>query len=295
MTDRHLSAGDLVAEARRRFAAVPFEVSPREALLLLGKVLGISEAQVLARSSEPVHRAERERFEALLERRLRGEPVAYLFGEKEFYGRLFAVDARVLVPRPETEHLVDLALVQRLPPAPLILDVGSGSGAIAITLALEIPGARVVATDLSPGALEVTRENARRHGVDDKVWPVLADLASPLRLERFDLAVSNPPYVDPAVAPELSPEVREFEPHQALFAPNAGKAILGLLLGAAQTLRPGTRFLIEIGHDQADGLRREIAAASGLDLVEIRPDYAGIPRIAVVEKPRSGEDSAKRL
>ncbi len=145
----------LVAAARARLKTAPFEPSPREALLLVGRVLGLSEAQVLARGGEAVPEAAAREIEALLVRRLAGEPVAYLFGEREFFGRSFAVDPRVLIPRPETEHLVEIALALPLPARPRILDLGTGSGAIAVTLALELPAARVVATDRSPAALAV--------------------------------------------------------------------------------------------------------------------------------------------
>src|SRR4030095_1300690 len=147
------NVGQLLAEARPRLAATPFGASTREALLLLGHVLNLSEAQVLARQESEVSGEAERRFRDLLARRLTGEPVAYLLGEREFYGRPFYVDSRVLIPRPETEHVVEAALAERLPAAPRLLDVGTGSGCLAVTLALEIPGARVAATDLSAGAL----------------------------------------------------------------------------------------------------------------------------------------------
>src|SRR4029079_11845729 len=139
----------LLAEARPRLAATSFGAPPREALLLLGHVLGLSEAQALARGDSDVPARAEARFRELLERRLTGEPAAYLMGEREFYGRPFFVDSRVLIPRPETEHVVEEALAASLPKRPRILDVGTGSGCLAVTLALEIPGSCVVATDLS--------------------------------------------------------------------------------------------------------------------------------------------------
>ncbi|HJX29902.1 MAG TPA: peptide chain release factor N(5)-glutamine methyltransferase, partial [Thermoanaerobaculia bacterium] len=196
---------DLLADARARLAATPFGAPPREAVLLLGKVLGLNEAQVLARDRDEVDPAAASRFGEILERRLTGEPVAYLFGEREFYGRPFQVDNRVLIPRPETEHLIEEALAETLPPGPLILDIGTGTGILAVTLALEIPGARVVATDLSAGALAVAAHNARRLGAADRVFLVRTDLAAGLDLSRFDLVVSNPPYIDPADARLPSP------------------------------------------------------------------------------------------
>jgi len=282
----------LLADARRRLAAAPFAPSTREAALLLGHVLGWSEAQVLARGDRPVPGAAGERFAALLERRLAGEPVAYLTGEREFWGRSFHVDRRVLIPRPETEHLVEAALAAPLPAAPRILDVGTGSGCLAVTLAVELPAARVVATDLSPAALAVAAVNVRRHGVAGRVALLAADLWQPLRLGAFDLVVSNPPYVDPATAPALSREVVDHEPGLALFAGDAGRAALRRLVeGAAAGLAPGARLLLEVGHDQATIVAQH-GAASGLQIEGVGDDLAGIPR--VVRLRRSGDPAPAR-
>jgi release factor glutamine methyltransferase len=274
---------DLLAGARAGLAAAPFQPPIREAALLLGRVLGLSEAQVLARDEREVAPAAAERFRGLLARRLTGEPVAYLFGEREFFGRAFHVDRRVLIPRPETEHLVEEALAVPLPPSPWILDVGAGSGILAVTLALEIPGARAVATDLSPGALAVAAGNARRLGAGDSVHLVGADLARGLDLGRFDLVVSNPPYVDRADAPSLSPEVCAFEPHLALFAPGSGDSVLARLLTELGTVRSGVRLLLEIGYGQLESVRRQ-AAAAGWRFAGARDDYAGIPRVVTLQR-----------
>jgi release factor glutamine methyltransferase len=275
---------DLLADARNRLAAAPFNPPPREAALLLGRVLGLSEAQVLARDERQVEAAEAERFRELLARRLTGEPVAYLFGERELYGRTFHVDRRVLIPRPETEHVIEEALKAPLPPAPWILDIGTGSGILAVTLALEIPGARAVATDLSPGALAVAAGNARRLGTGERVRAVGADLARGLDLARFDLVVSNPPYIDPQDARFLSPEVHGFEPHLALFAPGSGDSILVRLFAELATLRSGVRLILEIGLGQLMAARREAEAAGWLFL-GARDDYAGIPRVLTLQRP----------
>jgi release factor glutamine methyltransferase len=226
---------------------------------------------------------EEERFRSLLERRVAGEPAAYLFGEREFYGRIFQVDPRVLIPRPETEHLIETALETPLPDRPWILDVGTGSGILPITLALEIAGARVVATDISVGALAVASENVRRLGGGDRVFPVGADLVRGLDLSHFDLVVSNPPYVDWSDAPTLSPEVYNFEPHVALFAPGTGDSLYARLFMEAGGLRPGVRLLVEIGYGQIDAVRRH-AEASGLQVSGVRQDYAGIPRVVILER-----------
>lgn len=274
----------LLADARPRLAATPFGAPGREAALLLGRVLDLSEAQILAHGDREVSPEQADRFRSLLERRLTGEPVAYLFAEREFYGRPFHVDPRVLIPRPETEHLVETALAVPLPERPWILDVGTGSGILPVTLALEIPGARVVGTDVSPGALAVAAGNARRHGVRNRVFPVGADLALGLDLARFDLVVSNPPYIDPAEAPELSPEVCNFEPPVALFAPGRGDSVYERLFALAGTgLRPGVRLVVEIGFGQLAAIRSH-AGASGLHIVRTRQDYAGIDRVVVLQR-----------
>jgi release factor glutamine methyltransferase len=272
---------DLLTDARGRLAAAPFRPPAREAVLLLGKVLGLSEAQVLARDEREVEPAAAERFQDLLARRLTGEPVAYLFGEREFFGRTFQVDRRVLIPRPETEHVIEEALAAPLPPAPWILDIGAGSGILAITLALEIPGSRVVATDLSPGALAVTTANARRLGA--RVDLLGADLARGLDLHRFDLVVSNPPYIDRGDAPTLSPEVYGFEPHPALFAPGSGDSILARLFTELRGLRSGVQLLLEIGYGQLEDARRR-AEAEGWLFLGARSDYAGIPRVLMLQR-----------
>jgi release factor glutamine methyltransferase len=275
---------DLLADARARLAAAAFQPPLREAVLLLGRVLGWSEAQVLTRDEHTVAPEAAERFSELLARRLTGEPVAYLFGEREFFGRTFRVDRRVLIPRPETEHTVEEALATPLPPSPWILDIGTGSGCLAVTLALEIPGARSVATDLSPGALEVAAGNARRLGAGIRFHAVNADLARGLDLGRFDLVVSNPPYVDRADAPSLSPEVCDFEPHLALFAPGSGDSILARLFTELAALRSGVRLLLEIGYGQLGSVRRQAEAAGWL-FVGARDDYAGIPRVLILQRP----------
>ena len=275
---------ELLAEGRRRLAVAPFDVARREALLLLARVLGRGEASVLAHGEEEVPAAAAERFGALLERRLAGEPVAYLFGEREFYGRPFAVDRRVLVPRPETEHLIEAALALDLPPRPRVVDVGTGSGAIAVTLALELPGARLLATDISPGALAVARTNVGRHGVAGRVTLMGADLATALDLTRIDLVVSNPPYIGPAAAPSLSVEVTGFEPHVALFAPRGGRAVIERLLDEAAGLRAGRHLLMEIGHDQGDWLTAAAGEHKAWQLLDLVRDYATIPRVAVLRR-----------
>lgn len=272
--------GELLQSGRRALAAAPHAPSTREAALLLARLLDLDEAEVLARDREAVPRSVAERFEALISRRLRGEPVAYLLEEREFYGRRFRVDPRVLIPRPETEHLVEATLRLDLPPAPRLLDVGTGSGVLALTLALELSDARVVATDLSPAALAVAAANRSRHALAGRVHLAACDLATALRLDRFDAVVSNPPYIGLDEAPQLPPDVRDFEPRQALFAGAAGGEIIDRLLAELGPLRPGTTLLLEVAAGQAETVRRR-ASGSEFAPVDAVPDYAGHERVLV--------------
>jgi release factor glutamine methyltransferase len=273
----------LLARARERLTEAAFRPPPREANLLLARVLGWNEARLLARGDHEVSAADQRRLEALVERRLTGEPVAYLLGEKEFYGRSFAVDNRVLIPRPETEHLVEWALELELPEGTTILDIGTGSGCLAVTLGLELTPARVVATDVSVAALAVAAKNAERHEVCRRLHLVAADLAGGLALGEIDLVVSNPPYVGLADADQLSPEIIGFEPAVALLADRDGHALHRRLIGELGGLRRGAFVLLEIGAGQEASLRRLIEG-SVFDLLAIRPDYGGIPRVALLQR-----------
>ncbi len=279
-----ITIAELLTDAREQLRRPSFEIPGREAALLLGHLLGWSEAQVRARSDRRVDDDLAKRYRGWIERRCLGEPVAYLLGEREFFGRTFQVDDRVLIPRPETEHIVEIALQLALPVGPQILDIGTGSGCLAITLAAEIPAAKVVATDLSPGALAVMDHNRKQLGVADRAHGVVTDLASGLRLSGFDLVVSNPPYVARHEMASMSPEVTDFEPHLALFAPDAGRRLLLRLLETASALRPGVHLLIEIGYDQGDWLEGAVAGYPHLELLAIRRDLSGIPRTAVLRR-----------
>ncbi len=276
------SVRQLLTEARERLRLAPHAPPAREANLLLGHVLGWPEARVVARDDAAVDDATQRRFEELLSRRMAGEPVAYLVGRREFYGREFEVDRRVLIPRPETEHLVEAALELDLPPAPRILDVGTGSGCVGITLALQLPQARVVATDVAAGALAVTAANARRLGAGRRLLALHTPWARGVRLSEIDLVVSNPPYV-PEGEPGLSPEISGFEPAAALFAGADGLAAYRALLGELGGLRPATPVLLEIGQGQARAVV-EAATAAGFVHRLTLADYAGIPRIVVVNR-----------
>jgi release factor glutamine methyltransferase len=272
-----------LTDARQRLSEAPFQPDTREAILLLGHVLEWTEAQVLARQDEALEHASASRFEEVLDRRLGGEPIAYIVGGKEFYGRPFQVDRRVLIPRPETEHLIEWVLELPLPPSPSVLDIGTGSGCLACTLGLELPASRVVATDISAGALAVALQNLRRHGLENRLLLAACDLARGLALAGFDLVVSNPPYVGRDEAASLSAEILDFEPDTALFAGAEGDALYPRLFQQLFGLRPETWLMVEIGAGQEE-LIRQLSAGSPFHLLEVRPDYAGHPRIALLQR-----------
>jgi release factor glutamine methyltransferase len=273
----------ILGPARRRLAATTFDAPPREASLLLARTLGLSEAALLARPELAIGDDDAARFERLLERRLRGEPVAYLLGEKEFYGRTFRVDARVLVPRPETEHLAEAAITRAgaMGRTPRILDLGTGSGAIAITLALELPGATVVGTDHSIAALAVAAANRALHRA-----PV--HLAAVAMLDAIvaaspQLVVANLPYLDPVDTAGLELDVLRWEPAAALFAGPGGLDRFRELFAATPRLPAGTLLLLEIGADQGDPIDA-LAAQYHLRRLETVRDYAGHDRVVILER-----------
>jgi len=210
-------------------------------------------------------------------------PLAYLTGEREFWSLRLAVDDRVLIPRPETEALVEEAL-RLLPPAPRVADIGTGSGAIAVAVATERPDAAVWATDLSAGALEVARANARAHGVEGRVRFAQGDLAEPLAAlaGTLDAVLANLPYVPAAEVDGLAPEVRDHEPRLALDGGGDGLRVVARLLGEAPALlRPGGRLLLEVGAGQAAAVR-ELAGQGAWAVVGTRRDLAGIERVVVL-------------
>lgn len=276
--------GGLLIEGRRLLAAAGIALPGREAALLLGELLGLSEVQIRARDDQPVEAPLAATFGRWIARRAAGEPTAYLLGRREFFGRDFAVDERVLIPRPETELLVEIALAAGLPETASVLDIGTGSGAIALTLAAERPRWRVRATDLSLAALACASRNARRLDLAGRVDFVAADLAGALALDRFDLVVANPPYVDPQEPALVALDVRTYEPHLALFAADRGLAILARLFGLAAGLHAGALLACEIGFGQLDAVLDLAGECPELALVEVRSDLAGIARDVVFRR-----------
>lgn len=235
---------------------------------------------VRLRDEEPADFADA--YRALVTRRCGREPVAYILGEREFWGLPFEVTPDVLIPRPETELIVEEALdlfpAGRAPG--VIVDAGTGSGCLAVALAREFDEARVIATDISEAALAVARRNAARNGVGDRIDFRAGDLLEPVT-EPADLIVSNPPYVASGDVGGLVPEVREHEPHIALFAGVDGLSVFGKLFPAAATrLRPGGRLIVEVGYDQDDRVAR-IASGHGWTLSHVRQDLQSITRTLI--------------
>jgi release factor glutamine methyltransferase len=254
--------------------------SPRlTAEVLLAHALSCDRVRLYLDFDKPLGESELSAYRELVRRRADREPTAYLVGEKEFYGRRFRVDPRVLVPRPETELVLEAA-VAALPAEGHALDLCTGSGALGVTLALERPGAQVVATDLSPEALEVARDNAARLGAASVAF-LAGDLYDPVPPgARFDVIVSNPPYVPRGELDTLPPEVRR-EPRLALDGGDDGLAISRrVVAGAPARLRPGGALVLEMHESHLDALPA-ICLGYGFARAEARRDLAGLPRLVV--------------
>ncbi len=257
----------------------------RDAELLLLWSAGISRAGLYGDPERMLRPEEEARFAGAIGRRLRMEPVQYITGVQEFFGLEFQVSPAVLIPRPETEGLVEAALA-RLPAdrAVRVADVGTGSGAIAVALASRLPRAEVVAIDVSEVALEVARGNARRHGVEGRVEFVRSDLFGGMGVgaREFDAILSNPPYVAEGDRAGMHPEVREWEPAGALFAGVEGMEVYGRLVPeAGRWMAPGGMLGMEIGFGQRE---RVAGLLGGWDGVEFLPDLRGIARVVVARR-----------
>ena len=262
------------------------EKARRDAELLLLYAAGMRRSAFLAHSGDELDLAAATHYEVLLERRREGEPIQYITGACEFYGLPFRVTPDVLIPRPETEHLVERVLELAVAfTEPRIVDVGTGSGAIAVALAHKMPNARIVAIDLSEAALDVALENAKHNAVADRIRFLQGDLLAPIASETFDLVVSNPPYVPAADRETLAIEVREFEPGLALFAGEDGLEIYRRLIpDAFGVLASGGLIALEMGFGQSDAVGRLLTAAGFLD-VRFTADLQGIPRVALARHP----------
>jgi release factor glutamine methyltransferase len=225
------------------------------------------------------------RYYALIERRLGGEPIQYITGETEFYGFPFHVDRNVLIPRPETEHLVEKVLEMATSiEKPRIVDVGTGSGAIAVALAHKLPTAQITAIDVSASALAVARGNAERNRVGDCIRFLKGDLLAPVAGEQFEIVVSNPPYIAESDRASLSVEVRDHEPAMALFAGNGLDIFRRLIPDAQVVLVHGGFLTLEIGYGQDSAIAGQLAD-SGFEQIEFTADLQGIPRVASGRRP----------
>ena len=263
--------------------------TPRlDAELLLAHALGVQRIVLYTSFDKPLRPEERQVFREYVKRRAQREPVAYILGEREFYGRSLRVAPGVLIPRPETEHLVDRALSwlreQELK-APEILDIGTGTGAIAVSLAAEVPEARLVATDISETALSFARANAEQHGVSDRTELIRGANFEPVAQRRFHLIVSNPPYVETHTQAELQAEVAVHEPAEALFAGADGLDVLRVVSREAPAhLYPGGLLAMEVGAGQAADVC-EMLQRAGFTSVHTESDLQGHARVVAGVHP----------
>lgn len=280
-----------VTEARR-FGAVQLGQHPEsqdrsraDATLLLMHVLQCSRAEILSQPNRVLQVDQEQHYRRFLEERTSGKPIQYITGQQEFWGLPFIVTPEVLIPRPETEHLVEAA-IERLQAhaAPRIVDVGTGSGAIAVALAHALPHAKVTAIDISAAALAVAQENAAPNGVAGRIRWLQCDLLSRVLQEKFDAVVSNPPYIADVERMSLGAEVRDHEPSTALFAGPTGLEVYERLIPqAAQVLAPGGWLLMEIGYGQHPALERLL---SGWLHVSYVNDLQNIARVACAQSQR---------
>jgi release factor glutamine methyltransferase len=297
--------------ARLRAAHVPSHTLAAE--LLLMHAVGRDRAWLYSHPESQLAPAAAEKYFALLARRASGEPTQYLTGKQEFWGLEFEVTPAVLIPRPETEHVVEVALERLGPrglkinmrtgapgPALRIADVGTGSGCLAVALAHELPHAEIFATDISAAALEIARRNVARHKVADRIHFLETNLLESVLHESqvtshdsrlFDLIVSNPPYVARQEAADLPCEVREHEPHSALFGGPSGVEMYSQLIEQARALlRPGGILVLELGYNATGPVRAILDAQPAWTRINVTNDLAGIPRVLATERGRSAPE-----
>jgi release factor glutamine methyltransferase len=273
VTAAALSVGDVLRRAADHLAKTS-ETGRLDAELLLAHVLNRERIELYTDFDRPLTTPELDAYRELVARRARHEPVAYILGEWGFRRLTLTVDRRALIPRPETEIVVERALAHLSGlEAPRALDVGTGTGAIALAIADEFPGARVTAVDVSPDALELARENAARTGL--AVELVLQDLRNGLPDGPWDLVVSNPPYVEPLDLETLMPDVRDYEPQVALVGTGVTEAVMR---GAAEALVPGGWLVLEVGEGQAHATAAALAEHGYLDIVTTT-DLTGRDRV----------------
>ncbi len=278
---------EITIRAALKQAATRLQPSPaagRDAELLLMRALKKDRAWLLTHPEDSIDTEQLVQYQNWIERRALHEPIQYILGEQEFFGLSFHVTRNVLIPRPETEHLVEAALARLPKNAPVrIADVGAGSGAIAVALAYALPQAKIVALDISPPALAIAAGNAEMHGVHDRIEFRESDLLEAARGERFDAIVSNPPYVP--TTEELEIQVRDYEPASALYAGESGLDIYRRLIPQArEALQPNGWLIMEIGHGQRDALADLLREWSSVEFID---DLQGIPRVACARRSDS--------
>jgi release factor glutamine methyltransferase len=279
-----LSIAQAIFEASQLLRTAGVPESRRDAGSLLAHVLQQDRTFLISHAEEKLDDRELQKFREMVERRASGEPLQYITGHQDFYGRSFRVTPDVLIPRPETELLVESAL--ELMDGSRFCDVGTGSGCIAVTLLCERHQAHGVALDISPAALVIARENAGSYEVDQRVTFLVSDCFESLseKTPLFDLIVSNPPYVAATVVAGLQREVKDYEPMVALTPGGDGLSIIRRLIGEAPTfLRKDGHLLLEIGFDQGERVL-QLVEGSNFQLMDIRPDLQGIPRIVILRR-----------
>jgi release factor glutamine methyltransferase len=257
-----------------------------DAEVLARHVLGWTREQMLVRWRQPVPADFESRFVPLLARRLKREPIAYIIGHREFWGLDIDVTRDTLIPRPETELIVEetLSIASTLADAPTVVDVGTGSGCLAVAIAHELAKAHILAIDVSTAALDVAKRNAVRHHVNDRITLIAGSVLEPIS-HPVDLIVSNPPYVPLRDARTMQPDVRDYEPAVALFSGDDGLAtIRALIAQAAARVRPDGWLIFEFGWGQADAVTRLIEHAGAWHLVRLRHDLQDIPRTAILQR-----------
>jgi release factor glutamine methyltransferase len=277
---------EILKEAAKELDNAGVPNARREAGSLLSFILGEDRTYLISHAEVETDDNSFVRLREFVERRAAGQPLQYITGVQDFYGREFRVTPDVLIPRPETELLVEAALQIVGRTGPFICDVGTGSGCIAVTLLCELANARAVAIDKSPAALEIAKLNAQKHSVADRTLFVVSDCFNSfdLRDYEFDLIVSNPPYVAEAAFKGLQREVRDHEPLIALSPGGDGLSVIRRLIDEGPAfVKPNGHLLMEIGFDQGEAVEN-LVKDSAWSLREIRPDLQGIPRIVVLQK-----------
>ena len=282
-----MTVRNALQEARDTLSSNCIDQARLEAELLLAHVLDVKKEDIVIHPNRELTDSQEEKFQQLIERRCRKEPLAYIIGHWEFWSLPFKVNRKVLIPRPETEgvieHLLGLAGEEATEKALRILDVGTGSGILAIVAALEFPGARVIAVDNSNDALEIARENIHRHQVMEQIETLKMDFMRPWILsenDRYDYILSNPPYISSKDFEQLMPDVRDYEPRVALDGGPDGLACYRHIISKAfPYLKPGGCLIFEVGENQAEAVQRYLQDHGGLDGIAIIQDLSGRDRV----------------